>query len=66
MDEAYAPGLMAEYLAGPGFDGWFAWINQQIRQLADECPTCGGTHDLSPADASAVRENLERFARVMK
>jgi hypothetical protein len=60
-EEQLAVALMAEYLAGPGFDGWLAWVDQQSRQMRDRCPDCGHPHELPEVDAAIVRANLEWF-----
>jgi hypothetical protein len=61
QDDVYAIGLMAEYLAGPGFTGWLAYLDQEVKQVATECPSCGGSHELPPVDADVVRANLGRY-----
>jgi hypothetical protein len=64
-DDLYAIGVMAEYLAGPGFDGWLAYLDRQIAQMAVECPDCGRPHILPSADAETVRANLRRYAQLV-
>lgn len=64
-DDIYAIGIMAEYLAGPGFDGWLAYLDQQVAQMAIACPSCGHPHELPSVNASVVRANLARYMEVM-
>jgi hypothetical protein len=61
IDDVYAIGLMAEYLAGPGFTGWLAYLDQQVQQTRTACKDCGHPHALPDVDAATVRANLERF-----
>jgi hypothetical protein len=44
---------MAHYLAGPGFDGFLAWCDQQYP--GQKCGNCGEEHSV---DAVAVKVNL--------
>lgn len=45
--------VMSRYLNGPGFDGFLAWLNQELTAEGARCPKCGqGVH------AKAVRINL--------
>ena len=61
INDVFAVGIMAEYLAGPGFDSWLAYLDQQVQETRTACRECGHSHELPDVDAATVRANLERF-----
>ena len=55
-------GTLTDFVAGPGFDGFLAFVEQKVaRMAAGECD-CGGAHDIGPVPATAVRLNVERLS----
>jgi hypothetical protein len=52
--------VILAYTAGPGFDGFAAFLDQWIARIRTEC-RCGQKHDLPPVDISIVRGNLDRL-----